>query len=52
MATAGTKAAMEVVMRWMCLNPIYFSSIVSAPQAGVEHADAYLNMYIAIIIHL
>lgn len=29
-ATAGTKAP----MRWVCLNPIYFSSIVSAPQAG------------------
>lgn len=36
----------------MCLNPIYFSSIVSAPQAGGELADANLNMYIAIIIHL
>lgn len=36
------------------LNRIYFSSIVarSPPQAGVEHADAHLNMYIAVIIHL
>lgn len=44
----------EVEMQCVCLNQIYFSSIVahSPPQAGVAHADTHLNVYIVVIIHL
>ena len=48
------KCKLKAVMQCVCLNRIYFSSIVaqSPPQAVVKHADGHMSVYIVVIIHL